>query len=90
MLGQDTLALEDGASTAASAYMFGCLRTVTGGSLAQELVGFRRGPLSFLSHTKDTYGSVFSYFLPSYKSSNFSGTLRIGPVPPLGNPGRLR
>ncbi|CAM0885048.1 unnamed protein product [Alopecurus aequalis] len=88
VLGQDALALDDGAGSAASAYTFGCLRVVTGVSLPpQGLVGFGRGPLSFLSQTKDTYGSVFSYCLPSYKSSNFSGTLRLGPV---GQPKRIK
>jgi hypothetical protein len=50
-------------------------------------VGFGRGPLSFPSQTKDVYGSVFSYCLPSYKSSNFSGTLRLGPA---GQPKRIK
>uniref|UniRef100_A0ACD5XDL9 Uncharacterized protein n=1 Tax=Avena sativa TaxID=4498 RepID=A0ACD5XDL9_AVESA len=88
VLGQDALSLEDGAGAAASSYTFGCLRVVTGSSVPpQGLVGFGRGPLSFLSQTKDTYGSVFSYCLPSYKSSNFSGTLRLGPV---GQPKRIK
>ncbi|KAM0831432.1 hypothetical protein ACQ4PT_065545 [Festuca glaucescens] len=88
VLGQDALALKDGTGAAASAYTFGCLRAVTGGSVPpQGLVGFGRGPLSFLWQTKDTYGSVFSYCLPSYKSSNFSGTLRLGPI---GQPRRIK
>ncbi|KAM0923881.1 hypothetical protein ACQ4PT_005285 [Festuca glaucescens] len=78
----------DGTGAAASAYTFGCLRVVTGGSVPpQGLLGFGRGPLSFLLQTKDMYGSVFSYCLPSYKSSNFSGTLRLGPV---GQPKRIK
>ncbi|KAM3335957.1 hypothetical protein ACQJBY_030108 [Aegilops geniculata] len=86
VLGQDVLALEGGG--AASSYTFGCLRVVTGQSVPpQGLLGFGRGPLSFLSQTKDTYGSVFSYCLPSYKSSNFSGTLRLGPA---GQPKRIK
>lgn len=88
VLGHDVLALDDGTGAAPSAYTFGCLRVVTGGSVPpQGLLGFGRGPLSFLSQTKDTYGSVFSYCLPSYKSSNFSGTLRLGPV---GQPKRIK
>ncbi|KAF7033354.1 hypothetical protein CFC21_044461 [Triticum aestivum] len=86
VLGQDVLALAGGG--AASSYTFGCLRVVTGRSVPpQGLLGFGRGPLSFLSQTKDTYGSVFSYCLPSYKSSNFSGTLRLGPA---GQPKRIK
>ncbi|KAL6853403.1 hypothetical protein ACP4OV_019432 [Aristida adscensionis] len=85
LLGQDALALE---KDAVASYTFGCLRVVTGGSLPpQGLVGFGRGPLSFPSQTKDTYGSVFSYCLPSYKSSNFSGTLKLGPV---GQPKKIK
>ncbi|KAG2594266.1 hypothetical protein PVAP13_5NG634900 [Panicum virgatum] len=86
LLGQDSLALEN--SVAAASYTFGCLHVVTGSSVPpQGLVGFGRGPLSFLSQTKDVYGSVFSYCLPSYKSSNFSGTLRLGPI---GQPKRIK
>jgi hypothetical protein len=85
LLGQDSLALEN---DAVASYTFGCLHTVTGSSVPpQGLVGFGRGPLSFLSQTKDVYGAVFSYCLPSYKSSNFSGTLRLGPV---GQPKRIK
>lgn len=90
LLGQDSLALENGAVAAAS-YAFGCLRVVTGNPNSvlppQGLVGFGRGPLSFPSQTRDVYGSVFSYCLPSYKSSNFSGTLRLGPS---GQPRRMK
>ena len=84
LLGQDALALDD----VVTAYTFGCLHVVSGNSVPpQGLVGFGRGPLSFLSQTKDVYGSVFSYCLPSYKSSNFSGTLRLGPA---GQPKRIK
>jgi hypothetical protein len=87
LLGQDALALHDDVD-AVAAYTFGCLRVVTGGSVPpQGLVGFGREPLSFPSQTKDVYGSVFSYCLPSYKSSNFSGTLRLGPA---GQPRRIK
>ncbi|KAG8053914.1 hypothetical protein GUJ93_ZPchr0001g32627 [Zizania palustris] len=85
VLGQDSLALENDVVVS---YTFGCLRVVTGNSLPpQGLIGFGRGPLSFLSQTKDTYGSVFSYCLPNYRSSNFSGTLKLGPV---GQPKRIK
>lgn len=92
VLGQDALSLSDsnGAAVPDDHYTFGCLRVVTGsgGSVPpQGLVGFGRGPLSFLSQTKATYGSIFSYCLPSYKSSNFSGTLRLGPA---GQPRRIK
>jgi hypothetical protein len=71
-----------------AAYTFGCLRVVTGGSVPpQGLVGFGCGPLSFPSQNKDVYGFVFSYCLPSYKSSNFSSTLRLGPA---GQPKRIK
>ncbi|KAJ1287119.1 hypothetical protein BS78_03G405700 [Paspalum vaginatum] len=88
LLGQDALALEGGA--VATSYTFGCLHAVTGNSASlppQGLLGFGRGPLSFLSQTKGVYGAVFSYCLPSYKSSNFSGTLRLGPT---GQPRRIK
>ncbi|KAF0890640.1 hypothetical protein E2562_004157 [Oryza meyeriana var. granulata] len=85
VLGQDSLALENNVVVS---YTFGCLRVVTGNSVPpQGLIGFGRGPLSFLSQTKDTYGSVFSYCLPNYRSSNFSGTLKLGP---LGQPKRIK
>ncbi|OEL34089.1 Aspartyl protease AED3 [Dichanthelium oligosanthes] len=87
LLGQDSLALENGV---VASYMFGCLHVVTGNSLSvppQGLIGFGRGPLSFLSQNKDVYGSVFSYCLPSYKSSNFSGTLRLGSI---GQPKKIK
>jgi hypothetical protein len=85
LLGQDALALHDDVD-AVAAYTFGCLRVVTGGSVPpQGLVGFGRGPLSFPSQTKDVYGSVFSYCLPSYKSSNFSSS-----APPANRRGSRR
>ncbi|CAO2181703.1 unnamed protein product [Urochloa humidicola] len=91
LLGHDTLALENGDGDGVAntpSYTFGCLHVVTGSTVPpQGLVGFGRGPLSFLSQTKDVYGAVFSYCLPSYKSSNFSGTLRLGPV---GQPKRIK
>uniref|UniRef100_A0A804RF99 Peptidase A1 domain-containing protein n=1 Tax=Zea mays TaxID=4577 RepID=A0A804RF99_MAIZE len=59
-----------------------------GGSVPpQGLVGFGRGLLSFPSQNKDVYGSDFSYCLPSYNSSNFSGTLWLGPA---GQPKRIK
>ncbi|KAK9064340.1 hypothetical protein SSX86_015721 [Deinandra increscens subsp. villosa] len=62
-------------------YSFGCIQKVTGGSFpAQGVLGLGRGPLSYASQTKSLYASTFSYCLPSFKSPNFSGTLRLGPV----------
>ncbi|KAF9592223.1 hypothetical protein IFM89_012799, partial [Coptis chinensis] len=62
-------------------YSFGCLSQVTGTSLPpQGLLGLGRGALSLLSQTQNLYRSTFSYCLPNFKSSNFSGTLRLGPV----------
>jgi len=46
---------------------------------AQGLMGLGRGPLSLISQTQNLYMSTFSYCLPNSKSSNFSGSLRLGP-----------
>ncbi|WOL02150.1 hypothetical protein Cni_G10869 [Canna indica] len=84
-LAQDSLAL---GSDVLSSYTFGCLQKMTGSSIPpQGLLGLGRGPLSFLSQTKDRYASTFSYCLPSFRSSNFSGSLRLGPV---GQPKRIK
>jgi hypothetical protein len=75
-LSQDSLAV---ANDVVKAYTFGCLQRATGTAAPpQGLLGLGRGPLSFLSQTKDMYGATFSYCLPSFKSMNFSGTLRLG------------
>ncbi|KAL9272453.1 Aspartyl protease AED3-like protein [Drosera capensis] len=77
-LSQDTITL---AVDAISGYTFGCIQKATGASLpSQGLLGLGRGPLSLLSQTQSLYQSTFSYCLPSYKSLNFSGSLRLGPV----------
>ncbi|CAN6485953.1 unnamed protein product [Victoria cruziana] len=69
-------------------YAFGCLRTVTGTSIpAQGLLGLGRGPLSLLSQAADLYHQTFSYCLPDYRSANFTGSLRLGPV---GQPIRIK
>ncbi|CAI0441969.1 unnamed protein product [Linum tenue] len=61
-------------------FAFGCVGSVSGGSVpAQGLLGFGRGPLSFLGQTEPAYSGVFSYCLPSFTSSSFSGSLRLGP-----------
>jgi Xylanase inhibitor N-terminal/Xylanase inhibitor C-terminal len=84
-LAQDSISL---ASDVVTSYTFGCLQQLTGNSVPpQGLLGLGRGPLSFLSQTKDLYGLVFSYCLPSYKSVNFTGTLRLGPK---GQPQRIK
>ncbi|KAG6480775.1 aspartyl protease AED3-like [Zingiber officinale] len=75
-LAQDVLTL---ASNVVPVYTFGCMQKVTGSSLPpQGLLGLGRGPLSFLSQTRDLYGSTFSYCLPSFKSLNFTGSLKLG------------
>ncbi|PWA81645.1 eukaryotic aspartyl protease family protein [Artemisia annua] len=62
-------------------YSFGSIKNVAGGSFPpQGVLGLGRGPLSFVSQSKTLYKSTFSYCLPSFKSSNFSGTLRLGPI----------
>lgn len=84
-LAQDSLTL---ASDVVTSYTFGCLQQVTGSSVPpQGLLGLGRGPLSFLSQTKNLYGSIFSYCLPSFRSVNFTGTLRLGPK---GQPQRIK
>lgn len=84
-LSQDTITL---ATDAVPGYSFGCIQKATGGSLpAQGLLGLGRGPLSLLSQTQNLYQSTFSYCLPSFKSLNFSGSLRLGPV---GQPKRIK
>ncbi|XP_008782021.1 aspartyl protease AED3-like [Phoenix dactylifera] len=84
-LAQDSLSV---ASDVVPGYTFGCLQKTTGPSVPpQGLLGLGRGPLSFLSQTKNLYASTFSYCLPSFKSLNFSGTLRLGPV---GQPYRIK
>ncbi|XP_042476784.1 aspartyl protease AED3-like [Macadamia integrifolia] len=62
-------------------YSFGCIKAATGNSIPpQGLLGLGRGPMSLLSQTKSLYQSTFSYCLPDFRSANFSGQLRLGPV----------
>lgn len=69
-------------------YAFGCIKKTTGSSVPpQGLLGLGRGPLSLLSQSQNLYKSTFSYCLPSFKSSNFSGSLRLGPS---GQPIRIK
>ncbi|KAJ1426950.1 Xylanase inhibitor, C-terminal [Sesbania bispinosa] len=75
---QDTVTL---ATDPVPGYTFGCVSKTTGTSAPpQGLLGLGRGPLSLLSQTQNLYQSTFSYCLPSFKSLNFSGSLRLGPV----------
>ncbi|XVF40935.1 hypothetical protein PTKIN_Ptkin01aG0240600 [Pterospermum kingtungense] len=84
-LSQDTITL---ATDPVPDYTFGCLQKTTGNSVPpQGLLGLGRGPLSLLSQTQDLYQSTFSYCLPSFRSLNFSGSLRLGPV---GQPLRIK
>lgn len=76
-LAQDNITL---ATDSIHGYTFGCVGKTTGKSFpAQGLLGLGRGPLSLLSQSNSLYKSIFSYCLPSYKSINFSGSLRLGP-----------
>ncbi|OWM90044.1 aspartyl protease AED3-like [Punica granatum] len=69
-------------------YTFGCIQKATGSSVPpQGLLGLGRGPLSLVSQAQSLYKSTFSYCLPSFKSLNFSGSLRLGPV---GQPIRIK
>ncbi|TVU37423.1 hypothetical protein EJB05_10736, partial [Eragrostis curvula] len=84
-LSQDSLAV---ANDVVKSYTFGCLQRAIGTAAPpQGLLGLGRGPLSFLSQSKDMYESTFSYCLPSFKSLNFSGTLRLGRK---GQPQRIK
>lgn len=75
-LAQDNLTL---ATDSVFGYPFSCIKKTTGGSFPpQGVLGLGRGPLSFVSQSQTLYKSTFSYCLPSFKSSNFSGTLRLG------------
>ncbi|GAB2288029.1 hypothetical protein Dimus_022374 [Dionaea muscipula] len=75
---QDTITL---AADAVTGYTFGCIQKATGSSLPpQGLLGLGRGPLSLLSQSQSLYQSTFSYCLPNFRSLNFSGSLRLGPV----------
>ncbi|KAI3448785.1 hypothetical protein Pfo_005450 [Paulownia fortunei] len=81
---QDNITL---ATDSFSGYTFGCIQKATGTSFpAQGLLGLGRGPLSLLSQTSSLYQSIFSYCLPSYKSTNFTGSLRTTQL--LKNPRR--
>ncbi|CAI8595980.1 unnamed protein product [Vicia faba] len=74
---QDTVTL---ATDPIPSYTFGCVSKTTGTSTPpQGLLGLGRGPLSLLSQTQNLYQSIFSYCLPSFKSLNYSGSLRLGP-----------
>ncbi|KAJ0046173.1 hypothetical protein Pint_05238 [Pistacia integerrima] len=84
-LSQDNITL---ATDSIFRYTFGCIAKATGSSVPpQGLLGLGRGPLSLLSQTQHLYQSTFSYCLPSFKSVNFSGSLRLGPI---GQPKRIK
>ncbi|KAL5124949.1 Aspartyl protease AED3 [Glycine soja] len=82
---QDSLRL--GIDTLPS-YAFGCVNSASGWTLpAQGLLGLGRGPLSLPSQSSKLYSGIFSYCLPSFQSSYFSGSLKLGPT---GQPRRIR
>ncbi|KAK4756000.1 hypothetical protein SAY87_009757 [Trapa incisa] len=84
-LSRDTFTL---ATDPISGYTFGCVQKAAGTSIPpQGLLGLGRGPLSLVSQSQSLYQSTFSYCLPSSKSLNFSGSLRLGPV---GQPVRIK
>ncbi|XP_052182931.1 aspartyl protease AED3-like [Diospyros lotus] len=84
-LSQDAVKL---AADVVPAYTFGCISKVTGKSApAQGLLGLGRGPLSLMSQTYGLYQSTFSYCLPNFRSRDFSGSLRLGPI---GQPKRIK
>lgn len=84
-LSQDTFML---AADPVADYTFGCIQKATGTSVPpQGLLGLGRGSLSLVSQAQSLYKSVFSYCLPSFKSPNFSGSLRLGPI---GQPIRIK
>ncbi|GLT93447.1 hypothetical protein SLE2022_112400 [Rubroshorea leprosula] len=84
-LSQDTITL---ATDPVPGYTFGCIQNATGSSVPpQGLIGLGRGPLSLLSQTQSLYQSTFSYCLPNFRSVNFSGSLRLGPI---GQPMRIK
>ncbi|KAG9151830.1 hypothetical protein Leryth_002102 [Lithospermum erythrorhizon] len=69
-------------------FTFGCIEQTSGGSIPpQGLLGLGRGPLSFMSQTNSLYKSTFSYCLPSFKSTKFTGSLRLGLV---GQPPKMK
>lgn len=77
-LSQDTIAL---AQDPIPNFVFGCIQKATGSSVPpQGLLGLGRGPLSLLAQSQSLYQSTFSYCLPSFSSTNFTGSLRLGPV----------
>lgn len=82
---QDSLLL---ATDIISNYTFGCINSVSGGSIPpQGLLGLGRGSMSLLSQSGSLYSGVFSYCLPSFKSYYFSGSLKLGPA---GQPRSIR
>ncbi|KAL3829792.1 hypothetical protein ACJIZ3_018594 [Penstemon smallii] len=84
-LSRDTLSL---GKDAIPNYAFGCINTVSGGSIPpQGLLGLGRGSMSLLSQSGSLYSGVFSYCLPSFKSYYFSGSLKLGP---LGQPKNIK
>ncbi|KAG4954839.1 hypothetical protein JHK87_040433 [Glycine soja] len=85
---QDSLRL--GIDTLPS-YAFRCVNSASGWTLpaqAQAYWAWAEGPCHSLPNPPDsTPALIFSYCLPSFQSSYFSGSLKIGPT---GQPRRIR
>ncbi|RZB69600.1 Aspartyl protease AED3 [Glycine soja] len=85
---QDSLRL--GIDTLPS-YAFRCVNSASGWTLpaqAQAYWAWAKGPCHSLPNPPDsTPALIFSYCLPSFQSSYFSGSLKLGPT---GQPRRIR
>nr|GMD33869.1 aspartyl protease family protein At5g10770-like [Ipomoea batatas] len=77
-LGRDHLVL---GTTSVEGFVFGCGRNNKGlFGLASGLMGLGRSDVSLISQTKDVFGGVFSYCLPSTEADD-SGSLVFGANP---------
>ncbi|KAM0948797.1 putative nepenthesin [Dioscorea sansibarensis] len=73
---QDTLSLSSSSLTFPN-FTFSCITTST--SPSQGLLSLSLSPSSFISQTNSIFSSTFSYCLPFFLSTNFSGSLLLGP-----------
>ncbi|XP_039127101.1 aspartyl protease AED3-like [Dioscorea cayenensis subsp. rotundata] len=72
---QDTISLSS--SLIFPNFTFSCITTST--SPSQGLLSLSLSPSSFISQTNSIFSSTFSYCLPFFLSTNFSGSLLLGP-----------